>query len=63
LVSPLEFDHLLHDTILENENGKKLKVGTRHHIGWLSRRIVVTSERTNGGTGCNNIPGKGNFHG
>jgi hypothetical protein len=55
LRQPLKFTHGSADTPLENERGRKLHVQTRLHIGWLSRRITITSERTNGGGGCNNL--------
>jgi hypothetical protein len=55
LMRPLKFSHGSEDTPLENERGRKLHVQTRLHIGWLSRRITITSERTDGGGGCNNV--------
>eukprot|EP00927_Polykrikos_kofoidii_P074766 TRINITY_DN7079_c0_g1_i2.p1 TRINITY_DN7079_c0_g1~~TRINITY_DN7079_c0_g1_i2.p1 ORF type:complete len:1404 (-),score=206.72 TRINITY_DN7079_c0_g1_i2:68-4234(-) len=56
LKHPLRFNHRSEDMALTNKQGQTLNVQTRLHIGWLSRRITVTSEQTNGGGGCNNLP-------
>ncbi len=52
----LQFDHVSTDTELVNEKGRRLRVQTRLHVGWLSRRITVSSELLPGGGGCNNLP-------
>ncbi len=43
LQRPLVFDHISKDAELRNEKGRLLHVHTRLHIGWLSRRITITS--------------------
>eukprot|EP00808_Paulinella_micropora_P014984 g853.t1 len=60
LARPLMFDHGSTDTSLKNDQGRMLNVQTRLHVGWLSRRITITSQRSSGGGGCNNIPSTAN---
>ena len=56
LQRPLVFDHVSSDVELRNEKGRILNVRTRLHVGWLSRRIIITSLRSSGGGGCNGLP-------
>jgi hypothetical protein len=52
----LRFPHGLGPAALRSEAGEALTVNTRLHVGWLSRRIVVTADRRPAKTSpeCNN---------
>jgi hypothetical protein len=53
LKSALQATHTLGDTVLQGPKNQLL-VGTRLHVGFLTRRILVTSERGTGSTkACN----------
>ena len=53
LKSNLQATHTLGDTVLQGPKDQ-LHVGTRLHVGFLTRRILVTSERGTGSTkACN----------
>jgi hypothetical protein len=55
LAGPLKFNHTSVDKVLQNKAGGTARVQTRLHVGWLSRRITVTSLQSSqeASAGCN----------
>ena len=58
LKNPLKFDHNCFREQITNDNGKTITIDTNLHVALLTRNILITSEFTEGGSGCNgkNMP-------